>query len=135
MNPLHWMRVARPVALFAGAMDFLTGLGLVFDPVVTLRLMFVPPPADAALVYVRFVGAFVAAVGASYLIALLRGGSERLREVFASTTVFRLAAGLFTGVAVATHQLSPPWLLVTATDLALVVGQQWLLRQQDSHDV
>ncbi len=135
MNPHHWMRIARPVAFLAGAMDFLTGLGLVFEPAVTLRLMFVPAPTDEALVYVRFVGAFVAAVGASYLLALLRGGSERLREVFASATIFRLAAGLFTGVAVATRQLALPWLLVTATDLALVAAQQWLLRRQDSHDV
>ncbi len=135
MNPRHWMRIARPVAFCAGTLDFGTGLGLILDPGLTLRLMFVPVPADDALVYVRFVGAFVGAVGASYLLALLRGGAERLREVFASTTIFRLAAGLFTGLAVATGHLALPWLIVTATDLTLVAGQQWLLRRQDSHDV
>lgn len=117
----------RLLALAAGGMDFSTGLGLVLLPVLTLKLMFVEAPGAEALVYVRFVGAFVLAVGASYLWALLKP-SERLRTVFGATLLFRLSVGLFTAVTIVRGGLAYAWLLVSATDLGLVVLQTVLLR-------
>lgn len=111
-------------------MDLGTGLALVAAPAFTLGLMFVPTPEPAALVYVRFVGAFVAAVGASYLWALLEPAA-RLRTVFGATILFRLSAGIFTLAAVLLGALAPAWLSVSATDLGLVVLQAWLLRREE----
>ena len=128
MNSPTWLLRARLLALLAGGMDTLTGLGLVAAPALTLRAMMVPVPGAEALLYVRFVGTFVAAVGVSYLFALVRPGGGGLREVFRFTLAFRAAAGAFTAGAVLFGALAPAWLVVTATDLALVALQVGLLR-------
>lgn len=127
MTEASLLKGARGLALAAGGLDFATGLGLVALPAFTLARMRAPIPGPEALLYVRFVGVFVAAVGASYLGALGRGGASRLRAVFTFTLPFRAGAGAFTGVAVAAGALAPAWLAVTATDLALVGVQSWLL--------
>ncbi len=128
MSPNPTLKRARLLALLAGAMDFGTGLGMVFLPSLTLSLMLVPVPEGAALLYARFVGVFVGAVGLSYLLALLSGRTERLREVLRFTIPFRVGAGSFCLVAVATSALAPMWLSVTVADYALVALQTWLLR-------
>lgn len=133
MMDARLLNFARLLALAAGAMDFATGLGLVLQPQLTLRLMLVPVPGAEALVYVRFVGVFVGAVGLSYLWALAAGrgaadgGVGRLREVLRFTLPFRLGAGTFCAVAVGLGALGPLWLSVTGADYALVVAQTWLL--------
>ncbi|MFI5337649.1 MAG: hypothetical protein ACHQ5A_12750 [Opitutales bacterium] len=119
-------KIATHLALVAGGMDFLTGLGLGFAPEFTLRLMLVPPPEPAALPYLRFVGAFVGAVGAAYLWAL--GAPARLRTTLAVLVFPCAAAAGFTGLAVSLGALPAPWLSVTVTDLTLVAMQLWLLR-------
>jgi hypothetical protein len=135
MNALRWLRFTRLLALGAGLMDTLTGLGLVAAPALTLRCMLAPVPGTEALFYVRFVGVFVGAVGASYLLALVRGNGNTLRQVLRFTLVFRAAAGLFTGSAVLAGALAPAWLAVTFTDLLLVGLQSWLLRiDPDAHE-
>ncbi len=121
--------LARLLALGAGALDFTTGLGLVFFPAALLPLMRVPVPSDEALVFLRFVGAFVAAVGASYLWAWLQRRAQPVQAVFTFTIFFRLAAGIFSTVAIARGWLSAAWLSVPLTDLGLVAVQLWLLRQ------
>ncbi|HEY0947161.1 MAG TPA: hypothetical protein VGD81_17900 [Opitutaceae bacterium] len=127
MTADSWLKGARGLAVAAGGLDFATGLGLVGAPAFTLARMGAPVPGGEALLYVRFVGVFVAAVGASYLGALALGGARRLRSVFEFTLLFRLGAGTFTGLAVARGLLAPAWLAVTATDFALVGAQSWLL--------
>lgn len=114
------------LAVGAGAMDLGTGLGLVMMPAWTLARMGVPVPGDEALLFVRFVGAFVGAVGASYLWAAARP-RERLRGMLALTVWMRAAAGAFTAWAVLSGALAGGWLAVTATDWGLVVAQVWLL--------
>ena len=76
--------LARRLALLAGALDFGSGLGLVALPAAMLPLMGLPVPGEEALAFVRFVGAFVAAVGACYLWALRRP-AERLGVVRGAT--------------------------------------------------
>ncbi len=117
----------RGLALGAGLLDTMTGTGLVLLPAWTLQRMFVPPPGAEALGYVRFVGVFVAMVGLSYLVALRRNGDAPLRAVLDVTRLFRLGAGLFTGAMVLAAGWSPAWLVVTATDLGLVVVQSMIL--------
>jgi hypothetical protein len=123
------LNLARGLALIAGAMDAATGAGLVLLPEWTLRCMSVDAPGAEALVFLRWVGAFVGAVGSSYLVALARGGAGRLREVFVTTLLFRAAAGGFCTVAVAGGALEPRWITVALTDGALVAAQIWLLRR------
>lgn len=128
------LRWARRLALGAGAMDFSTGLGLVFAPAFVLPLMHVAVPSGDGLVFLRWTGAFVGAVGASYLLAWMRGGRARLRAVLEFTIVFRLAAGGFSAVAIMLGWLSPAWVSVPAADLALVAAQAWLLTRGDWND-
>ncbi len=121
--------IARLLALGAGSLDFCTGLGLVFLPETVLPLMHVPAPEGDALVYLRFVGAFVGAVGACYLWALVFGGLERLRHALELTILFRLSAGTFSATAIVLGRLSPAWSSVPVTDFALVVLQLWLVKK------
>jgi len=118
------------LALGAGALDFCTGLGLVFAPAVMLRLMGVKE-VYGDLVYLRFVGAFVGAVGASYLWALRRrldsGDATLLRSTLEITIIFRLAAGSFSAWALLQGWLVSAWASVPATDFALAIAQGWLL--------
>ena len=123
------LRWARWLALGAGVMDFLTGLGLVFVPARVLPLMGVAVPAGDTLVFLRWMGTFVGAVGASYLLALALGGVTRLRAVLEFTILFRLAAGGFSAAAIGLGWLSVAWTSVPVIDLALVVMQVWLLRR------
>jgi len=131
---MNLTRLARLLALAVGLLDFGTGAGLVFLPAEILTLMRVPVPADEAIVYVRFVGAFVAAVGACYLWALLLGGAARLRGVLEFTILFRLAAGAFSTVAIARGWLVLGWASVPATDFVLAGIQLWLITQLPAQD-
>ena len=127
--PRHPTSPLRLFTLTAGLMDFTTGLGLVFFPGKLLPLMRVATPTTDALVFLRFVGAFVAAVGATYLWALLRNNHAYLRAVFELTIPFRLAAGAYSATAILLGWLAPAWAIVPVTDFALVAAQLWLLRQ------
>ena len=121
-------KIAVWLALGAGGLDFCTGLGLVFAPALTLRLMGTTPLGMEALVYLRWIGAFVAAVGFSYLWSLWRSDVALLRAVLELSILFRLAAGGYSAWAVATGALPLNWLSVPVTDFALVAVQVWLLR-------
>jgi hypothetical protein len=110
-------------------MDLATGLALVAAPAFTLARMGAAVPGAEAQGYVRFSGAFVAAVGASYLVALIRGGEARLRGALEFTLLARASAGIFTGVAVAAGLFDHAWLAVTATDLTCVAVQAWILKK------
>ena len=123
------LKLARGLAVVAGAMDAATGAGLVLLPEWTLGCMGVGTPGAEALVFLRWVGAFVGAVGIAYLAALARGGAARLREVFVTTLLFRAAAGGFCAAAVLGGALEPRWITVAFTDGALVAAQLWLLRR------
>jgi hypothetical protein len=130
MNDLNLRRFARWFALAAGLMDLLTGIGLLALPVLTLRAMGAAAPGAEALVFLRFVGAFVGAVGASYLVALASRRDDRLWAVFRVTILFRLAAGGYVAAAVAGGALPAVWLSVTATDGVIAAVQVWLLRRE-----
>lgn len=129
MRPPLSMRWVRRYALAAGLMDAATGLGLLAAPAFTLARMGAAVPGAEALAYVRFSGAFVAAVGASYLLALLRRGGGRLRGVLEFTALTRLAAGGAATVGVAAGWFDGAWLIVAATDLGCAAVQVWILRR------
>ena len=124
------LRFARGFAWVAGLADFSTGAGLLVLPALTLRAMGVAAPGPEAMTYLQFVGAFVGAVGASYLVALASGRSDRLWAVFRVTTLFRFAAGTFVAAMVATGRLEWKWLSVTVTDVLIAAVQLWLLPRE-----
>lgn len=129
MKPPLTLRGVRRYALAVGTMDAATGLGLLAAPAFTLARMGAAVPGAEALAYVRFSGAFVAAVGAAYLVALARGGSERLRGALEFTALARLAAGGAAAAGVAAGQFDRAWLIVAATDLGCAALQAWMLRR------
>jgi len=126
-----WRNTAAVLlSLFAGAADAGTGGALVFAPVLALQLMGVPP-RDPAMV--AFVGAFVGAVGISYLCGLASwrssGSPRALREVWKVTALVRFAVGVYSAVAIARGALEPGWWTVPAFDLSLAAVQIALLRR------
>jgi hypothetical protein len=130
MNP---NQLARWLALGAGALDSAMGGCLLVGPAFTLHVMGIRVPGAETLLFVRFVGVFVAAVGASYLWAWWRP-VERLRVVLGATIFFRGATGAFTGAAVLLGALPRAWGQVTLADSALIGAQAWLLAKGAGRD-
>jgi hypothetical protein len=122
-----WLRI---YCLLAGSADGATGLLLLAAPgFVFARLGLGPLPAPP--VYASFVGAFVLAVGVSYLYPLalgVAGLAARWRQLFETTAISRLAVALFLAAAIGTGRLGPAWGLVLATDLGLAFFQLYRLR-------
>lgn len=118
-------------ALTVGLMDLGTGLALFMAPAWTLARMGALVPEGPALAYVRFCGTFVAAVGATYLLALRRGGEAELRAALAGTLLLRLAAGTGAAVSVGAGWLDAAWAVVAVTDLACAAVQGVLLRRRE----
>jgi len=114
------------LSLVAGGADLATGLLLICTPEWTLARMGVPYPPE--LVFLRFVGVFVACVGASYWFGLiawwLSGCSCRLRFVWELTILFRVAVGFFVAAQILAGHLPWQWYSVPAVDWtwALVQG-------------
>lgn len=136
---MNLRRPALPIglSLAAGALDALTGAGLVFAPQFLLPLMGADVPGTEALVYLRFVGTFVGVVGLSYLWGVIEwrrcGDPSLLREGWRLTVLFRLAAGGYVLAAVGAGWLAAAWLLVTATDWILAALQFGLARKGVFH--
>jgi hypothetical protein len=114
------------LTLGAGAMDTTTGLLLVALPATTVALFGAAmPPGDDILM--RFVGAFVAGVGMSYLWALATrdatARANRLPGVWSVTALVRTVIALFVGGAVALGRLDAAWLVVALSDAFLATVQ------------
>lgn len=126
------MKPRHGFCLAAGLCDMLTGLLLAAAPAATLRLMMIPQVPDDP-VFVRFIGAFVFGVGASYLRPFLDRDRTRREMRFAAmldvTAGLRLAVGGFVAVALLRGWLHPMWISVALTDLGLAATQVILLRR------
>ena len=127
MNAIPLLRIARRFSAVAGGIDFATGVALVIAPSVTLTLMGASSPGTDELGYIRFIGVFVAAVGASYLWAFARGTGRELRTVLLITLIFRSGIALYVAAAVIFAVFQPMWSMVAVTDFACAVVQVWLL--------
>ena len=121
---------ATYLSLAAGAADTTTGVLLAVAPAAALGWFGIAVPGgDGAAILMRWIGVFVAGVGASYLWALATAGSatraQRLTGVWGATTIVRSGVALFCAVAVATRQLEPVWLIVGGADAVIAGMQAW----------
>ncbi|MBC2603960.1 hypothetical protein [Puniceicoccus vermicola] len=117
--------------LLAGTMDASTGLLLMTAPEFTLGLMGIPSVHPEAMVFIRFVGAFVFGVGSLYWLALWpvwkSGNWEWVRSCLLATAWLRLVVFVFGCVAIGTGALSLQWATVPLSDGLLAILQGWLV--------
>lgn len=117
--------------LLAGSCDAATGALLLAAPATVYSLLGLAPLPTPA-VYASFVGAFVLAVGLTYLYPFLLAKTERVRRwevVFETTAISRLAVASFLTVAILAGAMDPLWGLVLFTDLSLALFQLVYLRR------
>jgi hypothetical protein len=118
--------------LVAGFSDTSTGTLLITAPAFTIRMMGLAAPLDATP-FLSFIGAFVLAVGLSYLYGALlvrrTRGAARLEAVWLLTAIIRSSVALFVLGAVVNGSLAPGWLTIAAFDGICAVIQARGLRQ------
>lgn len=119
-------RITLIFTTIAGSMDALSGLFLMLLPAFSLRMMGIPG-IYTDWIFIQFVGAFVFAVGSSYLIGLwsvLRGEQwEKLSVVWQVTAFIRLVICLFCSLAIVVGRLEPQWISVPLTDGLMALFQ------------
>ncbi len=132
MTPPLRRQLAATYTAVAGGIDALVGPWLVFAPASALAAMGAEPEFGEDLLFVSFVGAFVGAVGWSYLWALWRwlrrGDTVFLRAVWRVTILLRLAAGSFVVSQLALDNLDLGWFGVPLADFLFASIQFVLLR-------
>ncbi len=132
MTPPLRRQLAATYTAVAGGIDALMGPWLVFAPAPALAAMGAEPEFGEDLLFVSFVGAFVGAVGWSYLWALWRwlrrGDTTFLRAVWRVTILLRLAAGSFVVAQLALDNLDLGWFGVPLADFLFAGIQIGLLR-------
>lgn len=132
VSAAHWSVAQRRVALLLGAVgagELATGAALLIAPGWVCRALGASPVAEA-WIWLRWIGIFVAAVGALYLFPLFGGSALRgLRFRFAleATSLVRLLVAAFVAISILTDALETGWALVGVYDAAVGVGQLALL--------
>lgn len=126
--PPRW-QLAALIALGAG--DLVTGALLVAAPTFAFAQLGFAPVAPAATIFVRWIGVFVAALGAAYLLPFRvvdkRERDERLRAALEWTALARLAVAAFVAFAVLTAALPEGWCFVGSYDALAATAQLALL--------
>jgi hypothetical protein len=126
-NKMNKIQFLRFWSLAVGSMDAVTGLLLVFAPALVLKLLGIAPPSADALVFVSWIGVFVAAVGLSYAMAL--GGAARGETVWGFTALVRILGAVFLTIRIFDGTLAPAWGMVAGTDFSVGVFQILILRR------
>lgn len=122
----------KPNAIFvgfqatAGFCDTLTGILLILLPSFALQLMGVRQPI-AEPIFVSFIGAFVLAVGLSYLLFILPPHNAydlaAVRAAWLITGLVRLCVATFVLAACLARRLDPAWLTVAMVDYCVAAFQ------------
>ena len=130
------MKIIRIYSTCAGACDALTGLLLMFAPALTLRLMLIPEEV-AEPVYIRFIGAFVFAIGSSYFLPYLQKDPAKRTDRFIAmleiTMFVRICIATFSLTAILSGLLGMAWISVFATDTLFATTQAILLHRVKSN--
>lgn len=123
-------KLALQYNLLVGLCDAVTGILLVLHPELTLKMMFISNiPND--LVYMRFIGAFVFSVGASYLIPSFAAKELQIswmKCVWIVTALIRTSVSLLVISQIASGDLDPAWITVSIVDALFAVMQIIFLR-------
>jgi len=118
--------------LFAGLLDGLTGIILVFNPVFILSILGISAAPDS-IIFIKYVGVFVFSTGASYFFSF----AEKYFKIpslnlsiliWHITSLTRISVSIFVFIKVFQVELSMPWLLVGLSDLSLAVFQIYLIQ-------
>jgi hypothetical protein len=124
-------KILKIFCVLAGTMDSMTGLLLIAVPDFALKLMQISEIHPEALIFVRFVGAFVFGVGFLYLFSLVAvrrsGDWQWVRSCLLSTAWLRLVIFVFGSVAISCGALSWRWGTVPLTDGVLAAFQLWIV--------
>lgn len=125
------------LGIVAGLADALTGLGLLAAPELISRLLGLGvDPSDA--MWLRWIGAFVLAVGWATLVPALRGATSaqmraQLGGAHRATATSRIAVALVLLWLVGRGDLPPIWLGVAGWDAAVAGLQHHTLRREGDH--
>lgn len=109
-----------------GSMDALTGILLIFFPVLVLKMLKIEPPSQDALVFLSWIGVFVMSVGLSYGLALGKRG--RAEAVWVFTSMVRLLVAVFLTIRILDGSLQRAWALVALSDAVVALIQIAILR-------
>ncbi|MDP3850578.1 MAG: hypothetical protein Q8Q59_08750 [Luteolibacter sp.] len=109
-----------------GSMDAVTGLLLVFSPLLALRLLGISAPSGEAVVFLSWIGVFVLAVGLSYGFAM--GRRSRGETVWMFTSMARLLVAAFLTFRILDGSLAKAWMVVAVSDASVAVVQLLILR-------
>lgn len=118
-------RIVFWLCLGAFAMDSGTGVSLLFAPLFTLNLMGVDT-AGVPEVYIRYIGAFVFAVGTLYgwaLSSLRKGRLIEWRTLWLATAWARVCVGVSVATLILSGSLEAAWWSVPGADLGLALCQ------------
>lgn len=115
--------------LAIGLGEVATGSCLVISPRLVSQMLGVSTSSESSI-WLRWIGVFVAAVGALYLLPLA-GSSRflrpRVRFGLEATSTVRVLVASFVAVSILTDALPTGWALVGVYDAAVAVGQFALL--------
>jgi hypothetical protein len=114
-------RLALFWSLAVGAMDALTGLLLILSPALVLRLLGIAELPAESLVFLSWIGVFVAATGLSYGLSW-RGGIAA-ETVWTFTAGVRFSVAALLAVKIASGNLPAAWAMVAAADAAVATVQ------------
>jgi hypothetical protein len=109
-----------------GAMDALTGLLLVVAPAQVLQMLGIERPAPDALVFLSWMGVFVAGVGLSY--TMVMGDWRQGRAVWMFTSLVRALVAVFIVWRITDGSLAPAWVTVALADFLVAVVQTAVVR-------
>ncbi|RYD45570.1 MAG: hypothetical protein EOP85_08915 [Verrucomicrobiaceae bacterium] len=123
MNRIKFLKLW---SVSVGSMDAVTGLLLVFSPALVLKLLGMAPPSADALVFLSWMGVFIAGVGLSYAMAF--GRRSRGETVWAFTAMIRILVAVFLTVKILGGTMAANWALVGGCDGIVGVLQVVLLR-------
>lgn len=109
-----------------GSMDALTGLALILAPALVLEVLGIVAPSADALLFLSWIGVFVAAVGLSYSMAL--GRRSRAETVWGFTGMVRILVAVFLSAKILGGDMPAHWGIVAGCDGLVGVFQIVILR-------
>ena len=113
-------------SIAVGSMDALTGILLIFFPVLVLKMLNIDLPSADALVFLSWIGVFVMSVGLSYGLALGKRG--RAEAVWIFTSLVRIMVAVFLTGRILDGSLQRAWALVALSDAVVALIQIAILR-------